>query len=242
MLVAGLAIGALYSCDKGLPEPIAPKFPYNYYPLDTGKYWEYAVDSIIYHETTANDTTFWYVREELVDTFYDLEDHLNFIIERSRRKTIADAWEVVNTWSVQAIDGKVIRNENNLRFIKLASPPVEGVQWDGNAYLGGLDDLPFDAECNRLIYYEGWDYSYSDIEASYTIPSFNFENTISVEQKGDSNLIWFDYAKEVYADEVGMIEKTFKHYYTQDISCPDCPWEQRVQCGFSVFMQLTAYH
>ena len=105
------------------------------------------------------------------------------------------------------VDGKMIRNENNLRFVKLVSPPLNDVQWDGNVYLGGLDDLPYDEECNRLIYYEGWDYIYSNVNENYSIPDFDFENTITVEQFGDSNLIWFDYAKEIYALDVGMVKK-----------------------------------
>lgn len=241
LILTAFIFAASMGCDKPLPEPIAPETPYAFSPLKIGNYWEYAVDSIIYHETTGNDTTLWFVREELIDTFYNLNGDLNYVIDRYRRKTDVDAWQLTNTWSVMQVDGKMIRNENNLRFVKLVSPPLNDVQWDGNVYLGGLDDLPYDEECNRLIYYEGWDYIYSNVNENYSIPDFDFENTITVEQFGDSNLIWFDYAKEIYALDVGMVEKTFKHYYTQDITCPDCPWEQRVQCGFSVYMRLTGY-
>lgn len=240
MLLFGLAacISLWMACDDGVPEPISPEYPYAYYPLDTGKFWIYQVDSIIYNETFANDTASWQVMEKITDTFYDLEDRLNYIIERSRRPDSNAAWEIINVWQIGNIDGRVEKVENNLRFIKLVTPLLKGQSWDGNAYLGGLDDLPFDYECNRLSYYEGWNYSYASVDAPFTMNGITFPETVTVIQEGDSNLIWFDYAKEIYARDIGLIKKEFYHYYTQDITCPECPWNERVQCGYSVVMTV----
>lgn len=239
----GLLIASILymACDKPLPEPIAPDYPYAYFPLEDGKYVVYQVDSIIYNETFANDTTSWQVKEKITDTFYDLEGRLNYVIERSRRLSDTALWEEVDVWYAAQIDGKIEKVENNLRFIKLSAPLRNDLRWDGNAYLGGLDDIPFDYECNRLSYYEGWDYTYQSIEQPFVANGINFPNTVTVIQQGDSNLIWFDYAKEIYAEDVGLIYKEFYHYYTQDFSCPTCPWNERVQCGYSVRMELIDY-
>lgn len=122
-LVAAIALAGLWvACDKSSPEPEAPAYPYAYYPLDTGLYRIYQVDSIIYNETFANDTTSWQVMEVLTDTFYDLEGHLNYTIERSRRSDATQPWEIINVWQVGAIDGRIEKAENNLRFIKLTTP------------------------------------------------------------------------------------------------------------------------
>lgn len=240
--IAGILAAALISCDGPLYEPESPADPYRYYPLDTGKYIIYQVDSIIYNETFANDTTSWQVMEMLSDTFYDLNGRLNYTIERYRRSDAAAEWQLVNIWQVLYADGRVEKVENNLRFIKLATFLMNGWTWDGHAYLGGLDDLPFDYECNRLSYYEGWDYSYANLERPFEINGLSFENTVTVLQEGDSNLIWFDQGKEIYAEFIGLVYKEFFHFYTQDITCPTCPWEERVECGYSVKMSVLEYN
>ena len=128
--------------------------------------------------------------------------------------------------------------ENNLRFIKLVAPLRNDISWEGNIYLGGLDDIPVDEDCNNLSYLEDWNYTYKNVDQPYTVNGNEFLKTITVIQEGDSNLIWFDYAEEVYAEFVGLVQKDFYHYYTQDLSCPECPWVERVQCGYSVKMKV----
>lgn len=229
------------ACETPEPELIAPDYPYEYFPTDSGRYCIYQVDSIVYNETFANDTSSWQVKEMVTDTFYDAEGRLNYTIERSRRLSAADAWEIMDVWHAAYVNGNVEKVENNLRFIKLAHPVMNGIQWDGNAYLGGLDDIPFDYECNRLSYYEGWDYQYQAVAESFSVNEMQFPNTVTVIQQGDSNLIWYDYAKEVFAEDVGLIYKEFYHYYTQDFTCPTCPWNERVECGYSVRMEIIEY-
>ena len=108
----------------------------------------------------------------------------------------------------------------------------------GKEILGGLDDIPVDEDCNNLSYLEDWNYTYKNVDQPYTVNGNEFLKTITVIQEGDSNLIWFDYAEEVYAEFVGLVQKDFYHYYTQDLSCPECPWVERVQCGYSVKMKV----
>lgn len=105
-----------------------------------------------------------------------------------------------------------------------------------------MDDLPYDYECNRLSYYEGWNYAYQNVGGAFEINGISFPETITVTQEGDSNLIWFDFAREVYALDVGLVKKEFYHYYTQDITCPECPWNERVQCGYSVIQTILEYN
>jgi hypothetical protein len=230
-----------YSCEETTDETTLES-PFEYYPFQTGKFIVYEVDSINYHETIPNDTSTWQVKELLIDTFYDLEQRLNYRIERYRRLDVTADWELTNVWNVLATNGQIQKVENNLRFIKLATPVWFETTWDGNVYLGGLEDIPVAEECNELTFYEDWQYSYANINAPYSVNGLNFDNTITVIQEGDSNLIWYDYAEEIYALGVGLIQKDFYHYYTQDLSCPECPWNQRVQCGFSLSMRVLDYN
>ncbi|MBK7568661.1 MAG: hypothetical protein IPI31_12645 [Bacteroidetes bacterium] len=210
----------------------------NYFPLVIGKYIVYSVDSIRYHEVAPTDTSYYEVKEILVDTFYDNESRLNYKIERYSRTSDTADWNLVNVWSVLYTDNQLQKIENNLRFIKLVAPLRNDISWEGNIYLGGLDDIPVDEDCNNLSYLEDWNYSYKNVDQPYTVNGNEFLKTITVIQEGDSNLIWFDYAEEVYAEFVGLVQKDFYHYYTQDLSCPECPWVERVQCGYSVKMKV----
>lgn len=230
-----------FACDETEP-PETLATPLQYFPLEIGKFRVYNVDSINYHETIPNDTSSWQVKEIIVDTFYDLTNNLNYTIERYRRQTAADEWIIANVWSVMFDNGQLVKNENNLRFIKLVEPVTTGTSWSGNVYLGGLDDLPVAEECNELTFYEDWEYNYANVRTMYDIDLFNFDNTLKVIQQGDSNLIWYDYAEEIYAENVGLIQQDFYHYYTQDLTCPTCPWEQRVQCGYSVKMRILDFN
>lgn len=229
-----------YSCDKPTPENALIPLS-NYYPLNIGSSITYQVDSINYHEIIPNDSSTWLVKEILVDTFYDINNNLNYKIERYQKLPDATDWQLANVWSVQSVDGQIQKVENNLRFIKLTTPIAENSSWEGNIFLGGLDDIPVDEDCNNLSFYEDWEYKYTLVEEPYTINGFNFDNSLTVIQEGDSNLIWFDYAKEVYGDNVGLIEKEFYHFYTQDLTCPTCPWTERVECGYSLVMKLIEY-
>ena len=68
-----------------------------------------------------------------------------------------------------ATNGQIQKVENNLRFIKLATPVWFETTWDGNVYLGGLEDIPVAEECNELTFYEDWQYSYANINAPYSV-------------------------------------------------------------------------
>ncbi len=234
-----LGIG-FYACNPSVPEDIY--YPlYKYYPIKIGSSITYEVDSINYNEIIPNDTSYWLVKETLADTFYDLNNNRNYIIERYQKKTDTAEWQLANIWHVLMVDGQIQKVENNLRFIKMTTPVSENSEWDGNIYLGGLDDIPVAQDCNNLSFYEDWNYSYTNVDEPYSINGFDFDESVTVIQEGDSNLIWFDYAREVYGENVGLIEKEFYHFYTQDLSCPDCPWTERVECGYSVKMRLIDY-
>lgn len=241
ILLFALLLTGIYSCEE-TTDNSEMDTPFEYYPLSIGKFVVYTVDSINYHETIPNDTVAWEIKEILVDTFYDLNQHLNYTIERYRREPDSVNWNITNVWSVLAIDGQIQKVENNLRFIKLITPVKEQTNWAGNVYLGGLEDIPVAEDCNQLDFYEDWEYTYKNVGLPYSLNGFNFDNTIKVIQEGDSNLIWFDYAEEIYAENVGLIQQDFYHYYTQDLTCPSCPWTERVECGYSVKLRIIDFN
>lgn len=227
------------SCNEKLAEVSSP-LTADFYPMQTGKYIIYNVDSIIYNETIADDSTHWQIREQIMDTFYDLDSILNFRIERSRRADALSAWQVLDVWSVRNKNGNIERDENDLRFVKLAEPVVVNSNWDGTAYLGNLFDLPYYRECDRLDFLENWEYTYTTTDSSATINGLQFDSIVTVKQQGADNLIEQNYAIELYARGVGLIKKEFFHYTSQNTN--DIPWEEKAECGYKYTMEIVEYN
>ena len=135
-----------------------------YFPLAIGKYIVYSVDSIRYHEVAPTDTSYYEIKEILVDTFYDNESRLNYKIERFARSSDTADWVLVNVWNVLYTDNQLQKIENNLRFIKLVAPLRNDISWEGNIYLGGLEDIPVDEDCNLMPKCRAWIVERSDEE------------------------------------------------------------------------------
>ena len=235
------AIFIIFSCQhSGVDEDYIPVS--DYYPLHTGNFIIYSVDSIHYHdETIPDDTTHYEVKELLTDTFYDNENRLNYKIERYRRNDDSEEFVLSDVWSVLGINGQIQKVENNLRDIKLVGPISIDQSWDGHKYMGGLGDIIVPEDCNNLSYLEDWNFIYSAIEEPFDINGFSFDKTVTVEESGDDNLIEYSFAKEIYAKNVGLIYKEFYHYTDNDTDCPDCTWLEHVECGYSVVMKVLEF-
>ncbi len=111
--------------------------------------------------------------------------------------------------------------ENNLRYLKLVQPITEGGTWKGNSF---IDTYSINSD---LKYLDDWDYTYADANKPKTIGSFNFDSTVTVEQRNDSLglplIPQTQYAeknlgKEIYAANIGMVYRTFLHYEFQRVS------------------------
>lgn len=229
----------MISCEEKQADVTSPPAA-DFYPMLTGKYIIYNVDSIIYNETIADDTTHWQIREQVMDTFYDLDNVLNFRIERSRRADELSAWQVLDVWSVRNKNGNIERDENDLRFIKLAEPVIINSNWDGTAYLGNLFALPYYRECDRLDFLENWEYTYTTTDSNATINGLLFDSIVTVKQQGADNLIEQNYAIELYASGIGLIKKEFFHYTSQNTN--DIPWEEKAECGYKYTMEIVEFN
>lgn len=213
----------------------------DYYPLHTGNFIIYSVDSIHYHETIPDDTSHYQVKELLTDTFYDNENRLNYRIERYQRPDESEEFTLTNVWNVLETKDQIQKVENNLRYIKLVGPVSIDQNWDGHKYLGGLEDIFVPEQCNNLNFLEDWNFYYENIEAPLEINDFSFDKTVTVVEEGMINLIDYNYSKEIYAEGIGLVYKEFYHYTDDDIDCPDCPWPDHVECGYSVVMKVIEF-
>ena len=94
-----------------------------------------------------------------------------------------------------------------------------------------LDDQVWDG--NAFNVQEEWDYRYENINGTTVLDGLEFINTVDVIQRDISNLVETEFAKEIYAKDIGMI---FKQIDTFQANFPD---QDTVKLG--VLMKMTAF-
>ncbi len=107
-----------------------------YFPLQTGKYIIYDVDSIAYSNFFNSTDTFSYQIKEMVDSPYmDASNQTAYAIIRSVRADENSPWILKDIWSANLTDHTAEKVEENLRFIKLDFPVLLNKTWKGNSLI-----------------------------------------------------------------------------------------------------------
>ncbi len=189
-----LAILFASACKKKKDVAI-PDMGYAYFPLETGRYTIYRVDSFFYDDfyvPVKIDTFYFLVKEWTEAQLEDNAGKKSFRVVRSIKKTDTTDWAVMEAVLQQADKSRGERVENNQRYIKLSFPPAQNKKWDGNAY------NPFPVQY----------YKYTRVHKPYELPGgLSFDSTLTVLLLDEENLIEKYFTEEVYAHGVGLIYK-----------------------------------
>lgn len=202
----------------------------DYYPLKTGSWFVYDVDSISYNDFTTPvtiDTLTYQVKEAYTDTFYDQAGNLNYELKRYKRfgndsvdvNTVP--WEIADVWFVTVNNGSIERVEENIRYTSLSNPIVNGKSWDGNAF--NFRDV--------------WDFTYLNFGAAYE----SFSNTIQINQKQEDVVIEFKDFAEIYAKDIGLVFRKRIDVESQYLSDLSVPVLDRAEKGSQYFQRLKDY-
>lgn len=175
-----------------------PEITSNFYPLDSGYWIEYQVDSIVhlniddqYLVDTSIESYHFLIREEVDSTFIDGEGKQVWAISRYKRNSDSLPWEFASLWSAKLSSSSLERVEDNLRFIRMVFPLKENRKWNGNAY-------------NTM---EEEDYTYSNLFSPKTYSSLYFDSTVVVNQNDFISNINRIIKNEVYGNHVGLLYK-----------------------------------
>lgn len=189
------------SCQDQVVRPLTNGDEYG--PVyEIGAYWEYEVDSSYvddFFDPPLDTTISFLLREVFADTFTDNSGRLSYKVERFKKffnDTLSyDSmdWVMTDVWWATPNYSHFERTEENVRYVRLNYPVVEGREWNGNAY-------------NTL---NEWLYTYENVHLSYEVDSFFFDSTVTVNQRDNINIIDKERAYEVYAKNFGLIEKEF---------------------------------
>ena len=186
----------------------------DYYPLETGKYIVYRLDSLVYTNFGSSQEIRSYDVKYSVDS--EITDGLGrpaFRIIRSIRKDDTFQWQTDATFSATNTGNSLEFVENNLRFVKLQEPIRDGFSWKGNTYIDTY------TPANNLRYLDNWDYTYEDVGQPLTVGTFSLSDGLTVNQRDEVILDPTDpfsyseinYGMEKYARGIGMVYKKFFH-------------------------------
>jgi hypothetical protein len=196
-------------------EILKPQILTEYYPLKIGKIITYQVDSTVFTNLgTVKVVRSYQMRDRIDSIIADNLGRPSYKIRRSVRSVI-DSTKWIDTYSyLVTYDSSRQRLElveNNLRFIKLASPVSTGVQWNGTSFIN--NNIP------ELQYMSDWRFMYENVRRPFTVNGISYTETITVNQRNDSvgtpsnKNFYFEktISKEVYSKSIGLIFKEFLH-------------------------------
>ena len=196
-----------------------------YFPLESGKFIVYRLDSLVYTNFGSSQEIRSYDVKYTVDA--EITDGLGrpaYRIIRSIRKNDSIPWATDATFSATNTGNTLEFVENNLRFVKLQQPIREGYTWKGNSYIDTY------TPANNLRYLDDWDYTYEEVGMPLSIGTFNISDGLTVAQRDEVILDPTDpfsyseinYGIEKYARGIGMVYKKFFHneYQPQTDSRP----------------------
>ncbi|ADQ19041.1 hypothetical protein Lbys_3390 [Leadbetterella byssophila DSM 17132] len=183
----------------------------DYFPLEINKTLEYKVTETRYSAAAEPQRSVWYLKEVVGDTVGHVQGTPILRLERYRKNSLDESWKIDSVWTVYKQVEKVVRVENNIPYVKLIIPPVEGQTWNGNT----LNHLP--------------NQTYKWVSAG--------EKLMDVVHAADSSLIHLNKSYERYQAGVGLIFKEVRVYsYCQ--SNPNCIGKREIESGRDLVYEL----
>lgn len=202
LFILGLGI-IFFSCEKET-ETSEVNLGYSYFPLESGNFYVYKVDSIYHDQPNANidgihDTVSYFRKEKIDSVFLDALKEPSYRIVRYIKSAEEDPWRLTEIWAAKSTASNGQRVDDNKRYVRLVFPISVSSRWDGNA-LNNLDEHT---------------HSYSEIGMPRTYDQLDFLSTILVNQHEFQSLVNDEKEFEVYAEDVGLVEKYFKNLKTR---------------------------
>ena len=192
----------LFSCHQKDREVDADSLlGYDYYPLDSGRYWIYAVHVLDYNATNL-DTTYQ-VKEVIYDTFH-FTNQVFYTIYRFYREDDLSAWPIQpdSVWTVTRDANQLSIKENNIEYIRLCFPMKSGNRWDGNAKNAFGEEK----------------YTLKNVGGSYSYDSYNYPQTVRAEESNVTSFVNKDVRNIVYAKDIGPVYKKYESLtYKSDV-------------------------
>ncbi len=186
-----------FSCKKQ-NDPTDFDTGYSYYPISEGDYSIYNVVDTIFEGVGAYSVDKYQIKEEVhapitVNDEVRYQLYLYYKNEGEEWKSYPDS-----VWTVFNSNGRIVKVENNVRYVKLVFPFEVGKKWDGNISDPSSDPLDY--------------YQMKNVRRPYTYDSFHYNSTVSVILFDNRSALDDNYGIEVFAQDKGLVYKEVKRY------------------------------
>jgi hypothetical protein len=208
------------SCDP-TGDYIPPALGAEYFPLNTGSYIIYDVDSTSISQNVETKYNYQ-LKLEVKSPFVNGAGKTSYVIQRQKRANQDAPWTEAGTWSAWTDARSAVSVEGNQRFVRLQFPIKVGNVWNGNDLnsSGGEEDCNGNP-CDR--------YEVSAIDPDVIVVQSDVEDV----------LVKFDVRREAYTKDIGLTYKevTILEYCTAQ----NCFGNQFVDNGVK-YIQTLAEH
>ncbi len=236
------ALGLLTSCDPEIENVDEDKLGYQYYPLAIDNEWIFEVDSFLYsNDGLIKDTSHWFVKERIKDTYDHGSDGDAFVLERSISKDQLN-WKVSDIWTIEKNNTSLNKTEENLTFVKFVFPPTVNVRWDGNIFIDNSDTILVFGEF--LIPFKYWDYKVVEEITDYELSGVVYPKVLKVrevEDDPDSAILEYKNSFVYYAENIGVIQEDRTILFDQPKETDNRPWDVKADKGFILKKRLVSY-
>jgi hypothetical protein len=217
LITTSFLLVTLFIGCKESKEDFEREAPSDYIPLQTGKYFTYRLDSLVFPQAGRAEETHYYQEKHVIDA--QITDNLgrpSYRVFRYLRDTAAtQAWQPAGSYFVTSLAGSVEVIDDNMRIVKLASPIAEGTTWKGNRFLADepyATKYSFSNDDNM----EDWDYNIESKGESIKLGNKTFNNVITVRSIDEAlnapvtaplSFGSKSFSEERYAKGIGMIQQ-----------------------------------
>jgi hypothetical protein len=184
--------------DDAVPEPF--DLGTAYFPVDTGRWITYAVDSVWRDDPVGiHDSAHYTLMEKITENFADAEGRPAQRLLRYRLDTASGAWVPKDVWWQVRSNSNAERSEENQRRIKLIFPPRTGEYWNTNATNTG----------------QAYELTYEEVDVPWSINGMSFDSTVLVTTTYFNNAVITNTYQERYAKHVGLVYREVDSTNTQ---------------------------
>ena len=177
-----------FSCDPVVYNEV--KYYKEYFPIELQREKYFLVTNII-HSSFGKDTSSYYLKEIIAESFIDLQGDTAYRIERYSRTDTTVNYLIKDVWVVKKSTTSVQQTEENISYTKLIFPIDENSFWNGNVF-------------NNLGYQE---YVVQSIHTNFTLNNFTFDSCVTINQNYKSNLLQYENTEEIYSLGLGLVYK-----------------------------------
>lgn len=243
LTLVALAIFGIFACVKDEKEnPKTLLYAYDYFPLKTGKYRVYQIDSLLYdyaQNKITVDSVRTYIKEIVIDSFQGASGNIVYRIERYEKKDSSINWNFKDVVSEERSNTQAIRSETNFRLLKLIFPLSENDVWSPTVFIDNNVEVKIGKK--EIKPFTNWSADIENLSTDVKVSNQLYKDVLIINQADDENALELRKVQECYAKGIGLISNETQILDTQDITSKES-WRKKAQKGYILKQYLIDYN